>query len=207
MDAEDQHGDFLGKENRRLSKPFDKLVEVCEFKSNQPPDWTRAQKTTLAVDTQCQNANYISPHLVKSLDLSPEYLETPFELTGVGEETMSVDQKVQLIFRKARTYQNDDKRYQPVTFFVLKKDQEEFGLLLGTPDCLRMNVVGRAVLVLRPKQKKPVKDENREKDVDRHREESRKDKDAQKKKSKAKKKHGDNADRGDGDRTRNENRG
>ncbi|CAG8981298.1 hypothetical protein HYALB_00005098 [Hymenoscyphus albidus] len=115
MDVEDQHWDFLGKENRRLSKPFDILVEVCEFKSNQLPDWARAQKKTLAIDTQCQNANYISPHLVKILDLSPEYLESPFELTGVGEETMSVDQKVQLIFRKARTYQNDDKKYQPVT--------------------------------------------------------------------------------------------
>lgn len=130
-----------------MSKPFDKKVEVCEFHSGQSPDWRHAQKTTMKIDTQCTGANYISPDLVDALNLTTVALDRRIVITSIGEERTIIDQKVQLFFRKVGTLEGENNKYPPTTFCVLKRAQA-FGLLLGTPDCLDLDVVSRAVLVL-----------------------------------------------------------
>lgn len=132
----------------QMSKPFDKVVEVCEAREGQPADWTRAQKTTMKIDTQCVGANYISPDLVGALNLTPVGLDHRMVITGVGDERTIIDQKVELFFRKVGTLDGENKEYPAISFCVLKKTQD-FGVLLGTPDCLDLDVVSRAVLVLR----------------------------------------------------------
>lgn len=126
-----------------MSKAFDKEVEVCGVKPDQNPDWSRAQRTIMKIDTQCTGANYISSDLVQALNLTPVTLDRPMVIKGIGEERIIINKKVQISFRKI----GETKEYSSITFCVLKGTQG-FGLLLGTPGCLELDVVNRAVLVL-----------------------------------------------------------
>lgn len=116
-----------------------------------------AQRTTLAIDTQSKGANYVSPDLVKNLKLTPTPLTEGLTLKGVGEEEILVDQEVRLVFRNVGVPEGKKRKCIAATFFVLNREQDEFGLLLGTPDCLNFNLLGRAVFVIKQKNKEQSK--------------------------------------------------
>jgi len=121
-------------------------VEVCHA-----ANWDVACTTILKIDTQCKNANFVSPDFVEKLQAVSVPLDRQLTIAGLGGAETVVDHKVDLAFRTAKEVLSNRREYQ-ASFFVLELN-ERYGLLLGTPDCIDFDVIGRAALVLKVKKK------------------------------------------------------